>query len=82
MAMPKALPSSRDTSFRADATPCLAIGSAAVIAVVAGVPARPMPAAKKTIPIDEIPVRGRRVSWLSRPKPSAIDSSPTGATRR
>ena len=48
--MPSALPNSRDRSFTADATPCLASGSEAVIAVVAGVPARPMPTANRARP--------------------------------
>ncbi len=49
--MPNALPSSRAVSLTADATPCLAIDSEAVMAVVEGVPARPMPNAKQTRPV-------------------------------
>ena len=51
-----ALPNSRETSFTAEATPCLAGGSEETIAVVAGVPASAIPAAKRTRPISEVPV--------------------------
>jgi len=51
MAMPKALPSSREVSLTAEATPCLLSGSDSVIAVVDGVPANAMPAANSTSPM-------------------------------
>lgn len=50
MAMPRALPSSREVSLTAEPTPCLAGGREAVIAVVEGVPARPIPAPNRTRP--------------------------------
>jgi hypothetical protein len=50
IAIPKALPSSRPVSLTADATPCFDTGSDEVIAVVAGVPASPIPNANGTIP--------------------------------
>ena len=43
-AMPSAPPSSRETSFTADAMPCFSRGSEATIAVVAGAPESAMPA--------------------------------------
>ena len=48
--MPKALPSSREVSLTAEATPCLLSGSDSVMAVVEGVPASAMPAANRTRP--------------------------------
>lgn len=50
-AMPSALPSAREVSLTAEATPCLAGGSEDTMAVVAGVPASPMPAANRTRPM-------------------------------
>ena len=44
IAIPSAPPSSRDTSLIADATPCFSRGSEATMAVVAGAPARAIPA--------------------------------------
>ena len=49
--MPRALPSSRAVSLTAEATPCLLSGSDSVMAVVAGVPARAIPAANRTRPL-------------------------------
>lgn len=49
--MPSALPSSREVSLTAEPTPCFSGGSDETIAVVAGVLARPMPAANSTRPI-------------------------------
>ena len=49
--MPNALPISRAVSFMAEATPCLDIGRELVRAVVAGVPARPMPSPKSRTPM-------------------------------
>src|SRR4029450_8871794 len=42
---------SRAVSLTAEATPCLLGGSEAVMAVVAGVPARAIPAANRTRPV-------------------------------
>ena len=53
--MPSALPSSREVSLTADPTPCFSSGSAAVMAVVLGVPARPMPAPNRTSPAASCP---------------------------
>ena len=46
--MPRAEPNSLDTSLTADPTPCFPSGSDAVMAIVAGVVASAMPAAKTT----------------------------------
>ncbi|MGI8868390.1 MAG: hypothetical protein ACR2F6_05940 [Mycobacteriales bacterium] len=49
--MPSTLPSSRVTSFSADATPCRAAGTACMMASVAGVAANVIPAPSRNVPI-------------------------------
>ena len=53
IAIPNALPTSRETSLTAEATPCLSAGSELVIAVVAGVEARAIPNAKRARPVQK-----------------------------
>ena len=48
--MPRADPSSRETSFTAEATPCFACGSEVTMAVVAGVEVRAIPSPKAASP--------------------------------
>lgn len=50
-AMPIAPPTSRDRSLIAEATPCLAGGRAAVMLLVAGVIAQPMPTPSTSTPV-------------------------------
>ena len=67
--MPIAAPSSRDASLRADATPCLAAGSASTIPWVAGPWPRPPPA-----PISAKPAK--TAGGLSRLPASAVSTAP------
>ena len=50
-ATPSVPPTSRTTSFMAEPTPALALGSAPMIASVAGAMARPMPAPMRNIAV-------------------------------
>ena len=80
--MPRALPSSRETSLRAEATPCLLMGREAVIAVVAGVPARPIPKAKTTSAMAKNQYGELASRRLISTKPTVMESRPIGAVRR
>ena len=54
--MPSAEPSSRDTSFTAEPTPCFARGSDVTIAVVDGVDVNAMPRPNDDEATEEVPV--------------------------
>ena len=55
--MPSAEPSSRETSFTAEPTPCFARGSEVTIAVVDGVDVNAMPKPNDDETAEEVPVR-------------------------
>jgi hypothetical protein len=82
MAMPMAEPSSRDTSFIADPTPCLARGSDVTMAVVEGVDVSAMPKPKTIRPARKCQYVEPAVSWDRIARPTPRHASPADMTAR
>jgi hypothetical protein len=75
-AMPIAPPTSRDRSLMAEATPCFCAGSAAVMLVVAGVMAQPIPTPRMSSPATSSQYGLVWLTWAMMARAAAMSSRP------